>query len=393
LNGTRGRCFAVIAFLMLTTLAIGADDCAVGKVVGVKRTIKGQPNILAVKGEDFGSGGKDKEVPADALDGDLNTKYYNQARSGTQRAGVYTGLVVTLKDGPKVVTGIQFGTANDVPGRDPVKITIEGSNDAKALEAGTSTFTLLYEGGSGVEIDPGRNKWGKEVNFPNNKAYASYRVLVAGLRDETGKDAEVNSTQYSEIKFITGTPATGSSATSKSASTPPDSVPSPAAVVSTTPSSRKEVYLTVQRASRVKMGWGKAGDNLNVNGNALCIGKQVFGKGIGLNANSEIIFKLEPDVRWVTFHAGIDSDLTDSGALRVNVYVDGQVIYESSTMRFGEDPIYVSREIKKKDARELRIEVVVAPDGTGKDLLDFGNLRFSKSTTEPTRDAAAAVKE
>ncbi|HBF35394.1 TPA: hypothetical protein DDW35_12605 [Candidatus Sumerlaeota bacterium] len=192
----------VAALVTLGAVAFAADTCTLGEVVGVKQVTKGKANVLAVSGEDFGSGSKDVELPADALDGDLNTKYFNQAVDGSETPGINSGLAVTLKSGPTAVTGIQLATANDMEKRDPAKIVVEGSNDPKALEAGCAAFTLVYEGEAGLKDDPGRNAWGKEVKFDNKIAYKTYRIIVTETRI---KDADA--VQYSEVKFISGTDA------------------------------------------------------------------------------------------------------------------------------------------------------------------------------------------
>jgi alpha-L-fucosidase 2 len=94
------------------------------------------------------------------------------------------------------VTAFQFATANDMPDRDPLSITIEGSNDPNAGRAGGNGFTLLYEGPTGLARDPGRRQWGPVVRFPNASAYKTYRVLVTQTRGD-GADA----VQFSEIKL------------------------------------------------------------------------------------------------------------------------------------------------------------------------------------------------
>jgi hypothetical protein len=97
-----------------------------------------------------------------------------------------------------VVTGIQLATANDVPDRDPVAITLEGSNTDDALKAKGKGFTLIYKGPSGLTKDPNRSSWGLVISFPNTTAYKSYRVLITQTRGSDNVDA----TQYSEVKLL-----------------------------------------------------------------------------------------------------------------------------------------------------------------------------------------------
>jgi lysophospholipase L1-like esterase len=167
-------------------------------VQGVKLTVKGGPTILTVDG-DYGGSGSD-EPPGNALDGDPTTKYFCHAQNGTKDPGVDTGLLITPKIGSSVVTGIQFYTGNDMPDRDPVSITLEGSNDSGASNEGCKNFTLIYEGKSGLDSDPDRGNAGLQINFPNDVAYKTYRLLITKTR------ATTDATQYGEV-ILLGKPA------------------------------------------------------------------------------------------------------------------------------------------------------------------------------------------
>jgi hypothetical protein len=194
-----------LSFLCLLSLAafLRADESdqksvltSADKVVGVKQTAKGKSNVLSALGDYGGSDGND-EPPASAIDGDTNTKYFNHVQDGTETPGVNTGLVITPTAGSTTVTAIQFAAANDIEDRDPLKITLEGSNDPKAAEAGAKDFTVIYEGPSGLETDPGRNTFGKVITFDNKVAYKSYRLLITATRSTTA-----DSTQYAEVKLM-----------------------------------------------------------------------------------------------------------------------------------------------------------------------------------------------
>lgn len=70
-----------------------------------------------------------------------------------------------------------------IPERDPLTITIEGSNQSiSALMLGSS-WTLIYNGSTGLNPDPGRNNSGIIQNMSNNTSwYTSYRILVTSKR-------------------------------------------------------------------------------------------------------------------------------------------------------------------------------------------------------------------
>ncbi|HEY8747985.1 MAG TPA: glycoside hydrolase family 95 protein [Tepidisphaeraceae bacterium] len=158
-------------------------------IIPIKNTVAGSPNVLAVAG-DFGGDGNE-QLANDSIDGDLGTKYLNGAHS----TGVHTGLVVVPSVGSSIVTGLRLGTADDMPDRDPLEITLEGSDDANAAKAGGHGFALLYQGPSGLDATPRRKRLGKAITFTNTHAYKAYRLLVTKTRGGSG------GTQYSEFEL------------------------------------------------------------------------------------------------------------------------------------------------------------------------------------------------
>ena len=136
-----------------------------------------------------------------AIDRDLNTKYLNHGLNGLESFSSYdrgldTGFFIapTIHVGT-IAVGFRFGVANDAPQRDPLTITLEGTNST-ALNTG-SVWTLIYSGPTGIDLDPNtpRLTYGALQNFSNSIAYKSYRLLV------TTKRGYENSVQYSEFEL------------------------------------------------------------------------------------------------------------------------------------------------------------------------------------------------
>src|SRR5206468_940581 len=96
------------------------------------------------------------------------------------------GFITTLvANGPVTLTGVQFRAGNDSPARDPVTITIEGTNDPNPTTTLNSTWLPIYSGITGLTTDPGRDTQGPTVAFVPTTAggFNSYRVLVTSVRD------------------------------------------------------------------------------------------------------------------------------------------------------------------------------------------------------------------
>jgi hypothetical protein len=139
-----------------------------------------------------------------AIDNDTTTKYLNFGNSYcgnfTVPPGICTGFIVTPSiSNYTVARALLFATAGDAPERDPITVTLEGSNSTNnATLLQDSCWTLIYNGSTGISssIDPGRSVYVMQQNFSNTMAFASYRLLVTSIRGSG------DSVQYSEAQIL-----------------------------------------------------------------------------------------------------------------------------------------------------------------------------------------------
>jgi len=193
----------VVAFALATNawLASGQAPALLTPglpIVGIAAAPGSTTSAIAVAGTG-GNAYPASESPDLAIDGNTATKYLNFAKTNT-------GLIVTIPGGLATVTAIRFTTANDVPERDPLAVTLEGANasDPAAAAAAGSAWTLLYSGASGLATDPGRFTSGPTVTFANTARFTTYRLLVTNVRNASG----ANSMQFSEVQFFGAAPDT-----------------------------------------------------------------------------------------------------------------------------------------------------------------------------------------
>ena len=139
------------------------------------------------------------EYPALAIDDNTGTKYLH-FKGETEP----TGIKVTLLDGPSVVTGLSFTTANDATERDPISFELSGSNDSI-----DGPYTLIA---SGDIVDfaqeaawPRFTKNETPISFANGVAYAHYQVMFPAVRDP----GSANSMQIAEVELLTGAAPAG----------------------------------------------------------------------------------------------------------------------------------------------------------------------------------------
>ena len=141
------------------------------------------------------------EQPFKGCDNNLFSKSLNfgscSSGAGGPFCGLKTGMYVTPTRNASLAIGLQLCTGDDHPERDPTNITLEGSNaNGTKLTLGSS-WTLMHNGTSGLDIDPGRYICGDVVWFPNTMTFTSYRMLITARRDITDDSA-----QYSEFKLL-----------------------------------------------------------------------------------------------------------------------------------------------------------------------------------------------
>lgn len=133
-----------------------------------------------------------------AFDGNTSTKHMNsgQDEDGFNPRGVNTGLVIEAEK-PLSAGAIQFVSAPDMPSRDPMKITLEGSNSKDAMNEGFGGWTPIYSGSSGLEAaDMPRQTAGKIASFKPSKPFKYFRLLVTQVRGD-----QADGVQYSEFRI------------------------------------------------------------------------------------------------------------------------------------------------------------------------------------------------
>ncbi|CAF1062948.1 unnamed protein product [Adineta ricciae] len=170
-----------------------------GTIRGVYNTTVGASSTGSTAGTGVGQYAA-SDPPANACDNDTSTKYLNlgscNQTDNSSLCGLNTGLYLELQRGSSLVTGIQSCTANDSLESDPLIVSLEGSNlSGTNLTLGIS-WSLIYNGTSGLGTDPGRSSCGSIQSINNSVQYKSYRFLVFGKRSMS------NSVQYSEVRLF-----------------------------------------------------------------------------------------------------------------------------------------------------------------------------------------------
>ena len=171
-------------------------------VFAVWNTSAGRNSSSSSAGENIGNY-YPLHTPGKAFDGSTSSKHLNygscndSASTSANLCGQNTGVYLSPKREISLLLGFRFCTADSFPERDPMIITLEGSNrPSNKLTAGSS-WTLIYNGTSGLDTAPNRSTCGDIQWLPNNSVwYTSYRILVSKKRNSG------NYVHYSELELF-----------------------------------------------------------------------------------------------------------------------------------------------------------------------------------------------
>jgi hypothetical protein len=190
------------ATFLTTSIPLIVLTRRVDKIVGLYKTTAGQ-STGAFDGFYTGA----QEGPRSAVDSDTSTKYlnfgdYNGSNTVciNYQCGRRTGYFITPSISKTTVAcALLFATGNDNPDRDPIIVTLEGSNaTSDALLHLGSSWTLIYNGLTGISptVNDARSTYMIQQNFSNTQIFASCRLLIVSQR------APTIAVQYSEALIL-----------------------------------------------------------------------------------------------------------------------------------------------------------------------------------------------
>jgi hypothetical protein len=159
-------------------------------VFGVWNTTAGGNSILATEGDGTNIGEYyTSEIPTNVFDQKNGTKYTAFGACTVQdpnlQCGINTGLYLTLQRGASLLVAFRIITAPSLSSRDPLTVTMEGSVQNSSRLIYGSSWTLIYNGSSGLNPDPGRSASGITQTLSNNFIWPfnsmNYNYLVTNL--------------------------------------------------------------------------------------------------------------------------------------------------------------------------------------------------------------------
>jgi N-acetylneuraminic acid mutarotase len=128
-------------------------------------------------------------------------------------------------------------------------------------------------------------------------------------------------------------------------------------------------------------GWGPIerdmsnGDQGALDGKPLTIGGQVFAKGLGVHANSEVIYSLSGPCTTFSASVGIDNEVGSKGSVNFQVYNADTLLSESGIMRGGEAAKQLTADLS--GVQKLRLVVTDGGDDINDDHANWGDAKVT----------------
>ncbi|MGA0568875.1 beta-galactosidase [Rathayibacter sp. KR2-224] len=120
-------------------------------------------------------------------------------------------------------------------------------------------------------------------------------------------------------------------------------------------------------------GWGTIGRDVSVGGGAITVGGTVYAKGIGVNSISTVTLTLPSACTTFSSVVGLDAGAGGKGSVTFQVYGDGTLLKQTSTIAGTAAPIPLVVDIT--GVKQLTLTVGDAGDGNGHDNADWADAK------------------
>ena len=143
---------------------------------------------------------------------------------------------------------------------------------------------------------------------------------------------------------------------------------------------RPDVTLESLTPTRATTGFGKINFEQTAVDTPFRLDGITYAKGVGVHANSELIYDLKPEYRRFVAQVGIDDKQMMHGTVVVKVYAGEKLLLESGLIRGGDSPWSIDVALPKmeNDGKPGRLRLVVdsTSDGINQDLTDWIHAGF-----------------
>lgn len=137
------------------------------------------------------------------------------------------------------------------------------------------------------------------------------------------------------------------------------------------------IYLSDMDAASVK---GELHKDKSAGGRAITVNGQTYKKGLGVLANSEIVYKLDGSFDRLSGHVGVDSEVGDKGHVMFRVFADGKQIFESPYQNG--TSVKQLMDLDVKGIKELKMILINDTGATADDHGDWIDARLIRKGSQ-----------
>lgn len=195
-----------------------------------------------------------------------------------------------------------------------------------------------------------------------------------------GNAIESNNLKDGDANHAPSAPQRNAGPTGGAPSPTPTPTPTPNPTPAPIPSGSTS-YLSDMAWVSASNAWGTVernksnGERGSTDGNQIRVAGKAYDKGLGVHADSTIVYKL--DKKFSTFNSdiGIDDEVNSAGSVEFEVWGDGVKLFDSGLVR-GSDALK-SFQLDVRNITELKLVTTGAGDGISYDHADWANARVS----------------
>lgn len=137
-----------------------------------------------------------------------------------------------------------------------------------------------------------------------------------------------------------------------------------------------EVFLSDLDPVKATNGWnGAPRRDKSIEDNPIRIRGEVFKRGMGVHAFSELVYTVKPEHRRFVSIVGVDDEKGGAGSVRFTVYADERQLLQTPALTGYDDRFCVDLEIPE-GTKQMRLLVDDAGNGVGCDHADWANAGF-----------------
>ena len=137
------------------------------------------------------------------------------------------------------------------------------------------------------------------------------------------------------------------------------------------------VYLSDLKPASVQ---GEFRNDLSAGGKPMMVNGQVFKKGLGVKANSEIVYGIDGSWDRLSGDVGVDSEVGNRGSVMFRAYADGKLLFESPRQSGASVKQLIDIDIK--GAKELKLVLLDEGDGNENDHGDWAGIRLIRKGSQ-----------